>query len=925
MKKRFLASILSILMIISSLNITVFGWGFPVGETEYGNESEWLTAEQIAVLYRSGVSDWQNIGNMQSEAGSIVTRAKATKYISRMAGLNASEAGDFESLFKDLTSEHEYYKYIKAVATAGYMQGDPDGYFRPDEAITTTEVATVLLRCLGYKPIVAMAGINKAFNMTKILDGVPVQDKVNTAQLLRMIYNALNSPAISSNAFKLLNDGTVDVNYLIDKDYLGFQHLLGLISARGVLEAIPSTALTTPKTSLKDNRVVVAGAEYEYEGDATEFLGYDINYFYKKISDKRRELVYMYKSDRNEEFVLTHDVINSFADGVYTYERNNSTKKIVLSGTHDVIFNDMANPNYTDAEMNPAFGKVTFINNNGDNTYDVIKIVSYDFYVSSRMSDDGKTLYFKNNAGEDGFIDFKAEDVVEIWDRGEIIEPNRLKSNQLLAVRETSDSSGGGKKYIIECQKADASNVKITSLKKASFVTDDGMAFTMWDDIVGTLDMDTMYNIYTWDGVVVAAISLENSGFQNAYLVDFGVDFGVFGEVSAKIAVVDTMLKYQIFDIAERGYFDGEPYTKADLSSTTFEEALKFSAKTYSVGYDSKYPYAQPVKISFNNKGQVNKIDTYDLGASEDPEETLQHAKVYNAENGELVSLGNKETIEARYYGGGFYYTNVSVGGYNQMVDTVGATIIFVPKNRNEEISYTTGSIYSFNNGYSYSFDIVGQDRNEGTAEVMYYYYDETQVDYLKSTPGIVAELYQELNSDGDVQCIVGIYEGATFKNLIADETVFNTLNIGDVCYFKTNSKNEILDVKTQYSPVEGLGDVLVADEGSVKYLGEVVGSVVGTALNMTGGVVKFALEKPQDIPKGVDNEPVLKDIATCVYSLGATSVFKFSTFNGAPKVEVASISDIVTYKQKQNDASLIIVNKTVSNNAASQIYIIEQ
>lgn len=909
-------------MIISSFNLTVFGWGFMVGEAEYGNENEWLSIEQMSVLYACGISDWETISDMKSEADAVVSRAKAAEYISRMAGLSVAAPDEFETLFKDLTSEHRLYGAIKAVVAAGYMQGDPDGYFRADEAITTTEAATVLLRCLNYKPIIAVSGMNKALNMTDIMDGIPSQDKITTTQLFRMIYNALNSPAISSEAYKLLNDGSMTVEYLIDEEYLGFEHLLGLISEDGVLGATSVTSLTSPETTLKENRVVIAGVEYEYEADATALLGYDVEYLYKSTGDSR-ELVYMYKSDRNEEFVLTHDVIDDFSDGVYTYENNNSTKKLVLSGEHNVIFNDMANPNCTEGEMNPEYGEVIFINNDKDRDYDVVKIVSYDFYVSTSITDDGRMLYCKDREGNDMFIRFEEDDVVEIWDRGEIIERNRLKSNQLLAVRETSDSSGGGKKYVIECLKAATSNVKITTLKQDSIVTEDGMSFTLWEGLQGMLDMGTLYNIYTWNDVAVVAIPLEKSEFQNVYLISFGTDDEIFDDVSAKIAVVDTSQKYHIFDVAEKGILDGEPYTKVELSSGLFETNLQRGAE-YSVGRSAKHPFAQPAKIAFNAKGQVNKIDTYYLGANEDPKETLQPATVYD-ESGNLVPL--TEAIAVRFYGGGFYYSGVSVDGYPQLIDTTGSTIIFVPRgDRADDISYTTGSLYSFVNGETYMFDIAGQDREEGTAEVMYYYYDENESNYEKSSPMIVAELSKELNAEGDVQCIVSAYDGATLKILIAEEELYNTINIGDVCYFRTNSINEIIEGEIQFSPVEGLGDVLMKTYAtSTANVGEIVGSVMGTAMNLNGSVLRFALEKPEDIPVGSDGAADLRDIGMGVFSTSSAAVYKFSTVKGTPKVEVGSVSDIITYKKNPDEASLIIVNKTASTNNAAQIYIIEQ
>ncbi len=35
-------------------------------------------------------------------------------------------------------------------AAQGYVKGDPEGSFRPDDRITQSEVITVLLRILGY-------------------------------------------------------------------------------------------------------------------------------------------------------------------------------------------------------------------------------------------------------------------------------------------------------------------------------------------------------------------------------------------------------------------------------------------------------------------------------------------------------------------------------------------------------------------------------------------------------------------------------------------------------------------------------------------------------------------------------------------------------------------------------------------------------
>lgn len=48
--------------------------------------------------------------------------------------------------FKDVKKEHWAYEAIKEISDLGYMQGNPDGTFKPDEPVTRAEVAAILQR-----------------------------------------------------------------------------------------------------------------------------------------------------------------------------------------------------------------------------------------------------------------------------------------------------------------------------------------------------------------------------------------------------------------------------------------------------------------------------------------------------------------------------------------------------------------------------------------------------------------------------------------------------------------------------------------------------------------------------------------------------------------------------------------------------------
>jgi hypothetical protein len=68
----------------------------------------------------------------------------------RSAGLIAARAGDAvpASRFRDVAG-HPLAAHVEALASRGVVAGDPDGRFRPDAPLTRAELAALLLRALG--------------------------------------------------------------------------------------------------------------------------------------------------------------------------------------------------------------------------------------------------------------------------------------------------------------------------------------------------------------------------------------------------------------------------------------------------------------------------------------------------------------------------------------------------------------------------------------------------------------------------------------------------------------------------------------------------------------------------------------------------------------------------------------------------------
>ena len=94
--------------------------------------------KEVETLYNSGIVD--GTGEHKFSPDAPATRAEFAVMAARFAGLDY-EGGN---VFDDVPVGHWAYSYINAAANAGWVQGYPDGSFRPDEPISRAEVVRLV-------------------------------------------------------------------------------------------------------------------------------------------------------------------------------------------------------------------------------------------------------------------------------------------------------------------------------------------------------------------------------------------------------------------------------------------------------------------------------------------------------------------------------------------------------------------------------------------------------------------------------------------------------------------------------------------------------------------------------------------------------------------------------------------------------------
>ncbi len=905
MIKRVFAFLLSVVLIVSAMSLTVYPVGFPENNT--WETSEWITDSQVELLNKLGITSWTSISAMGARNEEVVTRWFVAFYVARIMKLDTKTPAEFETLFKDLTSEHTYYPQIKACVEAGYMKGDPDGFFRPDEPVTTAEVETIFLRVLGYSQYMSVVGEAKVRNMTKITDGIPASDSITQPQMLRMIYNALNSPVIRAEDFKKYSDGGIDINYVIDETYLGFEHFYDVKYEVAVLDGIQGTTLLNGTDAFGDGEISIAGIKYNYEGDATDLLGYRVNYFYKEVSDGEFNIIQIEKSDKNKELVLTHDMIDSFGSGVYTYYDGNKTKTAEITSLTRVIYNDIANPMYEPSEMIPEYGTVTLIDNDGKRGYEVVKIEDYDFYFVSSVNATENRIYDTESVQFDSEGNVVANmpldlncDNLTIMNGSSKINLDRVRKSNLLVVKRSGKNASYDKIYI-DLYKVSAKGVKVTSVNE-DYLSTATKKYPVWK-YVNNVEMGKMYNLYTFEDTVVMAIENTDAGPEYAYLLNMGIDGNELMHTT-RFAFIDLDGNYAEYEGAEKITVDGNKLEEP----TRMADALINAAMNYSNGYSEDYPMSQPVKVGLNSKGQVNYIDTYQYNQGIEEESTLQYipeskgsTNSYNSYNRSLYNLAEGTTNQ-----------------YTKFVTSMETStpIIFVPSNRFDEASYVKKGM---TNADTYTVDVVGRDPKIMVADAVFAYYNPKSGGIATETRTfIIADLYCELNAEGEKEFYVTGYYMKNKYVYTCEEDLYNKLSVGDVYFFEVDRNNKIITNKLVYA----INDDFPARENRQAVESQTVapagskGTIYGSLVHSAGSYIRVS----QSIPS--DDEGYDPDFKVGNFYIANAGIYKYSKVQGQPVVEMASLSTEPTYYIDPENPAIVLVNV---NNGVNQVYIIEK
>ncbi|MCQ4807809.1 S-layer homology domain-containing protein [Intestinimonas massiliensis] len=659
--KRVLSLALASVMLIGMMVVGASA----VNYDDFSDKDKIVNKEAVSTLVELGVIAGKDDGTYDPTG--IVTRGEMAKMICVVlnGGKDPSLGNVTKYSYTD-TVGHWAAPYIEYCAIRGIVAGKGDGTFGPNETVTGSQAAKMLLVAAGYQSAIeGFTGANWEVNTNVRANAVGLYDglDINPSQGLtrdsaaQMVYNILDVEQVTYKYTMVANgDGTFTSVTEIDKtadNKTVLEDKFGAVKVEGVVVANEVADLNSSKKN--DNKVLVGSAldagktkivitnggkdedQNEYTGTQTfkvstglDQLGRTVRLYVKTGSSAANAKVFGSVIVTDDNKVVTDasdDSINSVAD-------DNSLD--IVSGTKVATnYADLTDLSSDAAKADGTHGvQKILIDNNDDGDVDYVLLTTYVFgkVTGKSTSSDGSLT-----------VNYSGAATLSVDDKDDVVGFDDVAKNDYVLA-----AFIGGKLHV---QKAESVTGTLDAYTSTS-LTVDGTKYTVSavgcykstsDDITpakgyaskSELDKDATFYLDV-NGYIVAVGAPEASAYDYAYV--WGSEAGSsIGTDRVKVTLSDgTKATYDLdddsdIDIEDDGDFEGQIFaykvsgneiklTKPAGKTAEGEKVVFEKGKTTVDGLttaDGQTKFANKNTVFFyvttKTTGNVTKIDSVDV------------------------------------------------------------------------------------------------------------------------------------------------------------------------------------------------------------------------------------------------------------------------------------------------------------------------
>jgi len=791
-----------------------------------------------------------------------IKRSEFAKVAVEAMGLgDLAKASAGKTKYPDVVDNHWASGYINIATQQGVVIGDDEHNFRPDDSITYAEAMTILVRIIGHEPAALNSGgFPNGYVSVGTQNGIAKNavandnEPVKRGVVAQMTFNSLTVKMMEQTGF-----GSNERYEIVDKtllfDVLDVEKLTGQITAIGQSSIEGSS-------NLKDNEVRIGGEIYDVSDKAIarvrNLLGFNVT-FYARIDDNDEKTVLLARPNKNlnnSETILTDNMESATKTDAETIlvkywldkETDKKPQELTIAKDAKMIFNGKA-ISFDIKELTPESGRITVLDIDNDDDYDIVFVISYENYVveevietSNRVTDKyGKPSLVLDPEDDDvSFVITKSSQTLELKDLVEwnVLSVAKSKDSSIIVVEVSGDSVTGKVTEIVD----DERTIDGKKYKVAKNYTED---INLGDE--GTFYLDI-------DGKIAAVDATKALSSNYAYGVKAGLTTGFDKHLEIKI-------------------FDKNGATKTVKSG----DKIKFNGKT------GQTPQSVLEALQDGSGNFVPQLITFETNS--EGVLTQLNTAVDKTASGEVnkssFTLNVKDSLT-------YKSASKKLGSYNVNAQTI---VFDIPAGKTDTADFAIADMKLFEDKTDY--DVLIYDLGEDLTAKVVVVTNSQGVANLEGSMVIVDSIATMSNEDNELVDKLYAYQNGEKVSFETEESGIlvngdgELLSTGDVIQVKTNAKGQIQSIRVLFEAADKAteSETVIADDLQVVY-GKVTKKFAGS-INVTvnGGAVTN-------------------------YAISDATVYELNTSKSTNAIKVVTPGDIPQYDELDESRVLIRIYK---------------
>ena len=834
-----------------------------------------------------------------------MTRAEFAKITTAITGNElAAEAFGGRGEFSDVPENHWAAKYIDCCFGLGYMTGDGNGKFRPDDTVTLDECVKTVVAAMGYEPAAQMAGGYPSGYYSVAADKHILTNIKGTGNepavrrdILFLIYNALDVP-------HMVDDYSGQGRYEIDDDTT-IRSLIedskDLKAVTGIVTANSQMWLDKEQSGMNTDQIELDGEIYDVDENvvkiASELIGQEVVAYYRDDEKNGERTVYnIQPTTENTVTRINAEDLDEFTDTEIQYsDESGKSHKIKLNDATRYTYNNRPETRFLSLFGDIENGFITVIDNDGDNKTDFVFVSEYKSYVIEKANKNGnlKLKYMGYSSG-DPYVSYINVLLDEDKDNAFIIENSDgteltyadLKEDDVISLFENNYDT------FIKVVKSDEEVLRNSVSGKSSDDTvkiGDNEYDVEYEALYEWLKTGDVYDFYinAYGKIVYAASADDSDAEKNTW--KYGYIYRAYNgdsdEKEVKMINAGSVINREETNLEDRTDTETVPVTicqNDSIVSLKVANTVNTDSGSCKSADIDKY-VGMPVKYTLNASGELKKIQLLEkAGGSE--------TTIYNS----------KEKV--------FGTANV-VYGTPFMINEK-TKVVCIPDNGSTDNSDLLVRLSLDNKDESIRYNAIGYDTDDDTKAVkLFVITKEMKADSIspvipkQAKLGVIQDVVLSINEDGEECENVTMMVGTELKQSktlpVQDRPALEALKKGDVVFFSEDADDKIenaLTVNNVYSALKGEAGTNRSD------VTEIMGYVQDVRLNEISNRERIKINQ-LDVVTADGLETV--DVPVRNYP----DVFIYNLKSDV--VESGSIDDIVPYPYELKDSDHILIVKS--------------